>query len=177
MRRNFKLGVLSLIVLPLLLAGQQSKSEVDWQPLLWLIGDWTGAGGGQPGQGSGDFSFHQDLQGQVLIRKSFSEYPATAGKPAYRHDDLMIIYSAGKDFRAEYFDNEGHVIRYAIGASSDGSTVTFVSDEAASGPRFRLTYHKNGENTLAGTFEIALPDKPNEFTKYLEWTAQKQVAK
>jgi hypothetical protein len=113
----------------------------------------------------------------VLIRKSFSEYPATAGKPAYRHDDLMIVYPAGKDFQADYFDNEGHVIRYAISVSSDGNTVTFLSEEAAPGPRFRLTYHKNSENTLAGTFEITPPGKPNGFAKYLEWTAQKQVAK
>jgi hypothetical protein len=166
-----------LIALPLLLAAQQSKSGVDWQPLLWLIGDWTGTGGGEPRQGSGGFSFHEDLQGQVLIRKSFSEYPATAGKPAYRHDDLMIVYPVGKDFQAEYFDNEGHVIRYAMSSSSDGNTVTFLSDEAAPGPRFRLTYHKNSENTLTGRFEIAPPDKPNGFVKYLEWTAQKQVAK
>jgi catechol 2,3-dioxygenase-like lactoylglutathione lyase family enzyme len=177
LRRNFGLGVLSLIVLPLLLAAQQSKFGVDWQPLLWLIGAWTGTGAGEPGQGSGGFSFREDRQGQVLIRKSFSDYPATAGKPAYRHDDLMIVYPVGKDFQAEYFDNEGHVVRYVIRASSDGNTITFVSDEAAPGPGFRLTYRKNSENTLAGTFEIAPPGKPNGFAKYLEWTAQKQVAK
>jgi len=177
MRRSFGLGVLILVVLPLLLAAQQGKSGVDWRPLLWLIGDWTATGSGKPGQGSGGFSFHQDLQGHVLIRKSFSEYPATAGKPAYRHDDLMIVFPAGKDLRAEYFDNEGHVIGYAISVSSDGNTITFVSEEAATGPRFRLTYRKNSERTLTGTFEIAPPDKPNGFAKYLEWTAQKQVAK
>ena len=172
-----RLGVLSLIVLPLLLAAQPSKSGVNWQPLRWLIGDWTATGGGDPGQGFGGFSFHEDLQGQVLIRKNFSQYPATAGKPAYRHDDLMVIYPAGRDFKAEYFDNEGHVIHYAVSASSDGNTITFVSDEAAPGPRFRLSYHKNSENTLAGTFEIAPPGKPDGFAKYLEWTAQKHVAK
>jgi len=177
MRRNLGLTVLGLIALPLLLAAQQRKSEVDWQPLLWLVGDWTGTGAGDPGHGSGGFSFNQDLQGHVLIRKSFSEYPATAGKPAYRHDDLMIIYPAGKDFRAEYFDNEGHVIRYAIAISKDASTVTFLSDKAAPGPRFRITYHENSANSLTGTFEIAPRDKPNGFTKYLEWTAEKQVTK
>ena len=176
MRRKMILLVFALAV-PLLLEAQETKPAVDWKPLSWLIGDWTATGGGGPGQGSGGFSFHEDLQARVIVRRNFSEYPATPTKPASRHDDLMIVYREGKDFRADYFDNEGHVIRYAIDIAGDGNTVTFMSDERSPGPRFRLTYHKTAETTLAGIFEIAPPGKPNEFAKYLEWTAQKQSAK
>jgi len=174
MRRILALCFASLVLLPIA-ASQQTKPGVDWKPLAWLIGDWTGSGSGAPGQGSGSFSFQPDLQGKVLLRKSFAEYPATADKPGYRHDDLMIVYPEGKGFRAIYFDSEEHVIRYAINVSEDGSAVEFVSDGAAGAPRFRLTYHKTGETTLAGKFEIAMPDKP--FATYLEWTAQKKAAK
>lgn len=52
----------------------------------------AGSGTGEPGQGVGEFSFSFDLQDKVLVRKSFAEYPATKEKPAYRHDDMMIIY-------------------------------------------------------------------------------------
>ena len=172
MRIRFALCVLILLVSPCALA-QQTKSAVDWKPLAWLVGDWTGAGSGGAGQGSGSFSFDLELQGKVLIRKSFAEYPATTDTPAYRHDDLMVIYPAGNSFQADYFDSEEHVIRYAIDASAD--TVVFVSEAAAGAPRFRLTYRKTGDATLAGKFEIAPPNKP--FATYLEWTAHKQAAK
>src|SRR5437667_9432157 len=175
MSRKIALGMASFVLLPFLLGAQDKVQSVNWRPLAWLIGDWTGTGGGGPGQGNGSFSFHHDLQEHVLLRKSFSEYPAVAGKPAYRHDDLMVIYPADKGFRADYFDNEGHMIRYVIDVSPDGNIISLMSDETPSGPRFRLTYHKTGENTLEGTFAIAPPGKPREFAKYLEWTAQKQA--
>jgi hypothetical protein len=39
-----------------LLAGPAGK-PAGWGPLEALVGDWTGEGGGQPGQGTGSFSF------------------------------------------------------------------------------------------------------------------------
>ena len=176
MRTTIALSFVSLMLLSFASA-QQTKPNTDWKPLGWLIGDWTGAGSGDPGRGSGDFSFQPDLQGKVLVRKSVAEYPATADKPAQRHDDLMVIYAEGNGLRAIFFDSEGHVIRYAIDASGEGSTVTFVSDEASAAPRFRLMYRKTGDNTLAGTFEIAPPGKPDAFAKYLEWTAKRRDKK
>ena len=53
----------------------------DWGPAQFLVGNWTGEGGGQPGQGTGAFSFSPELQGKILVRKSFAEYPAANGSP------------------------------------------------------------------------------------------------
>jgi hypothetical protein len=107
-----------LVVLLALLAGAGAQERLpekwaDWRPFL---GTWEGAGGGGPGQGSGGFTFTPELQGAVLVRHSYAQYPATKDKPAYRHDDLMVIYPvpSGKKTRADYWDNEGHVIHYVV---------------------------------------------------------------
>jgi hypothetical protein len=143
----------------------------DWGPAQFLIGRWTAAGGGQAGQGSGSFSFTPDLQGRILVRKNVAEYPAANEKPAYRHDDLMIIYREESDrpARAIFFDNEGHVIRYTMQPSDGG--VKFVSDGSADVMRYRLTYTNTGKSTLKLKFEIAPPGK--DFTTYIEAAAQR----
>ncbi len=144
-----------------------------WRP---LVGQWQAAGKGSPGEGAGGFSFAFDLQNKVLVRKSHTDYPPADGRPAFSHDDLMVVYAdeAAHTFRADYFDNEGHVIRYTAGFSSDGRTLTFISDPAPSQPSFRLTYVKNPDNTLGIKFEIAPPNAPDKFKTYLEGSAQKR---
>jgi len=145
----------------------------DWGPAQFLVGKWAGEGGGQPGQGSGAFSFSPDLQGRILVRKSFTEFPAANGRPASRHDDLMIVYrdETTRAWRATYFDNEGHVIQYSVKASEGG--VAFVSEGAPSSGRFRMTYTSTGKDTLKFKFEIAAPGK--EFASYLAATAHREA--
>jgi hypothetical protein len=69
-----------------------------WRGLRFLLGNWTGeggevgAGGEQTAIGSGWFSFALDLQDNIIVRKNHAHYAATSEKPAYDHDDLMIIY-------------------------------------------------------------------------------------
>src|ERR1035437_5246349 len=100
----------------------------DWGPAQFLVGNWAGEGGGQPGQGSGTFSFSPDLQSKILVRKSFSEFPAANSRPASRHDDLMIVYhdETTHALRATYFDSAEHVIHYAVKPAEGG--VVFVSE-------------------------------------------------
>lgn len=156
-------------------AGQKTNSAAQWEPFKFLIGDWMGEGTGKPGEASGGFSFQFDLQSKILVRRNYAEYPATAERAAFRHDDLMIIFEdpsnpAGGDgskFRAVYFDNEGHVINYRVSFADSGSTLSFVSDPAASQPRFKFTYRKTSESKMSFEFDIAPPGKPEEFSKYL----------
>jgi len=145
----------------------------DWGPLQFLIGEWAGEGGGQPGQASaGSFSFTPDLQGTILVRRSFAAYPAANGRPAFRHDDLTIVYRAAdsKQFRATYWDNEGHVIQYSVQPAEGG--VAFVSDGPPSGQRFRIGYAREGANQVKIKFEIAAPGK--DFAPYVEALARKK---
>jgi hypothetical protein len=147
-----------------------------WKPYEFLIGEWTGEGGGEPGKGSGEFSFAWDLQKRVLVRKNRADFPGAAGRPAVSHEDLMVIYRGddGGPGKAIYFDSEGHVIHYAASVSDDKRTLTFSSEAAVAVPRFRLTYTKEKEDKLHIKFEIAPPGKPDDFKTYLEGSAHRK---
>jgi hypothetical protein len=145
-----------------------SGAEDRFAPMQWLVGEWAGEGGGTPGQGTGGFAFRPNLQGQVLVRTNYSEYPATADKPASRHEDLMIIYKdSGNYLRAEYWDSEGHVIRYSVQALTPDE-IQFTSSMIAGSPSYRLTYKKDGPAGVKINFEIAPPNNPSFFKSYIE---------
>ncbi|MCE5247502.1 MAG: hypothetical protein ABFD84_14810 [Candidatus Polarisedimenticolia bacterium] len=146
-------------------------------PLDFLIGEWTGGGSGAPGAGVGGTTFARELQGRVVVRTNFADYPAGGERAAFRHDDLMVVYvDADGRLKADYFDDEGHVIRYAVQAR-EGGGVVFVGEAAPGTPRFRLTYAPDADGVVAGTFEIAPPDKPEAFKTYLSWTMRRAPAK
>jgi hypothetical protein len=152
--------LLMLIVSTAMLAAE------DWGPAQFLVGHWTGEGTGQPGSGSGAFSFAADLAGHVLVRKSFADYPAADGKPAFRHDDLMLVYRNETSHRLQaiYFDSEGHVIPYTLSPAGQG--VVFLSDGPPNQMRYRMTFTPTGPDHLKIKFEIAAPNK--EFATYIE---------
>jgi len=54
-------------------------------------------------------SFHKNLDGKVVVRKNYAEYPATKDGPAFGMR-LMIVYPSSGSLRAMYFDNDGYVI-------------------------------------------------------------------
>lgn len=162
----------------LLLAGAPLLAQDSITAWNHFVGEWEGKGAGEPGQSSaGGFTFTPDLNGKILVRRNFAEYAATKNKPAYRHDDLMVTYfdPQSKKWRADYWDNEGHIIRYAAQLADDGRTVTFVSDPAPAEPSFRLTYVAEGENELGIKFEIAPADKPAQFATYITARATRKA--
>ena len=139
-------------------------------PLAFLVGNWR-AIDTAPGE-RGAFTFKFDLQQHVLVRTNEAVYDATPTRAASRHDDLMVVYVDNGSMRADYFDSEGHVIRY--GGEPAPNHVTFVSDLDAKSPRYRLSYALAPDGVLAGSFEIAAPDAPQAFKPYLTWKARKQ---
>lgn len=141
-------------------------------PLAFLIGTWEGSGGGKEAAGSGGFAFRVVNQGHAVLRTNVASYPATADRPAYRHEDTMIAYADGGGVRADYCDSEDHVIHYRLEPIAQGG-LRFVSAAAAPGPRYRLTYRPTGEGAIEGTFEVAAPGTPEAFRPYLTWTARR----
>ena len=146
-------------------SAQRAKLDAKW---TILVGDWTGEGTGQPGNSLGTSSFQFDLQKQVLVRRNHSEYPASGGRPASIHDDLMVIYpGTTEESRAIYFDNEGHVIEYAATWSAAGDTLTFLSKPTAGVPQFRLTYKKVDAQSMTVAFEMTPPGQAGAFKPYV----------
>lgn len=145
----------------------------DWQMVL---GDWVGdEGHGQPGSPtSSGFSFAPELDGHILVRRDRSDYPAAQGRPAFTHEGLMVIYrdEGSKAFRAQAFDNEGHVIDYLVDVVP-GRRIVMTSPAAAGAPRYRLVYEATSSG-LAISFDIAPPDRPLEFSVYVAGTAHRR---
>ncbi len=164
----------SLVITSPLLA-QSPKTDNSWAPVAFLIGDWTGEGTGQPGQGTGAFSFQPDLEKNILVRKNRADYPATKDRAAFSHTDLMIVYHepGAIKLRAIYFDSEGHVIHYTVDPSADGTAVQFLSEASNTNPRYRLTYSKTGADTIGIQFDVAVAAKPDSFSTYIQATARR----
>jgi len=156
----------------------QSAAPQQTNPLHrldFLVGHWTGEGSGTPGNSLGEFSFEWDLKQNVLIRRSFAEYPATKDRPASRHDDFMIVFAEDNKLKADYFDTEGHVIRYSITSTANGNEIQFLSDAVPRTPRYRLTYTKgNNPTSMKLKFEISSPDKPDAFASYIDATLHRK---
>lgn len=161
-------GVVILFTSAFSLQGQQTSKVVNWDSWRFLLGEWVGEGDGAPGQGAGGCKFYLDLQDTILVRTNHAEYPATKDRPAFTHDDLMVIYQVSGTYRAVYFDNEGHVINYTAEFSNDFNTLAFTSDIKPSEPRFRLVYSKEADKKIKLKFEIAPPGKPDAFSPYIE---------
>ena len=138
-------------------------------PLQFLVGEWEGIGD-QAGA-TGGFTFAWGVQDHVIVRTNYSDTPGRGGTRASRHDDLMVVYVEAGVVKADYFDSEGHVIRYVV----DGrpGEAVFVSETKVAEPRYRLTYTQASPGTLNGRFDVAPPGKPEAFGPFLSWTARK----
>jgi hypothetical protein len=164
----------ALMFAALVMAGTLAARDAAWQPLAWLEGEWVGEGAGEPGQAAGGSTFRFDLQDRVLVRTNRAEYPASKERPAFSHQDLMVIYREPADgpFRAIYFDNEGHVIHYRVGTAGGGA-LEFLSEPGA-GPRYRMTYSRTAPDGLAIRFGIAPAGEAEAFRTYVEATLHKK---
>lgn len=162
MKRKFFLLITLFSLISTSFAQQNSK----WSNWSWLIGEWKGEGSGQPGQGGGTFSFMPDLNDQILVRKSHSEYPASGNRPAIIHDDLMIVSldGTGNPSKAIYFDNEGHTINYTITYAPN--SVVLQSDKISNVPVFRLTYSLLDNQMVNTKFEMSQDGE--KFMTYIE---------
>ena len=149
-----KLAFLFALLLGPAIQAQAPASR--FESLEFLLGNWTGEGTGQPGAGQGEFRFAAELEGRVLVRRSYNQLAS-----GQRHEDLMIVYLEGSP-RAIYFDSEGHVIHYTVSCPAFNTAVF----ESADAPGYRLSYALEGKK-LNGKFEVG-------GKTYLTWTTVKR---
>lgn len=165
--------IVGMVVMSLGVSALAAAEPAELQPFAFLVGEWPASGSGQPGAGTGSSVFSRGLQDRVILRKSYAEYPPASGKPASRHDDLMILYAGpGGGVRADYYDNEGHIIRYVVQSPAAGQAV-FLSEAASGEPKFRLSYRLDADGILKGEFAIAPPGAADAFKPYLTWESRK----
>jgi len=146
-----------------------------WAGLRFLLGSWEAktTGGVAQAQVSAGYSFRLELRDHVMARHSRSGACSAPDDFNCQHSDLLYIYPAdnGAALEAIYFDNEGHVIHYAVSTPKPG-TVVFLSDAAQPGPQYRLSYTFL-DGVMSGQFELKLPGQ-TDFTSYLEWSGKRQ---
>jgi hypothetical protein len=158
----------ALALVASLLAAEPAGAAPDpFQALSFLEGTWAAEPDAQGA--TGRFSLARELDGRVLVRRNRLETRAKGDRPVAPHEDLLVVWPEGGALRADYWDNEGHVIHYAVQAAAGG--VRLVS--SGPGPRFRLTYVPVEKGLVEVRFEIAPPDKPEAFAPYLSGRARR----
>ncbi len=139
-----------------------------WQRWRFLLGQWTGEGGGAPGRAdAGGCSFAIELNGNVLVRRNWLQVRATSDHPAMRHEDVLYVYPHGEGWRAMYFDSEGHVHSYR--GVADGRSATLESDPDMEGTRFRITYGSVAEKR---TIRFDICPRGGEFAEHVSGTLE-----
>ncbi len=172
-----KIALMLPLLLALPLAGQSATpSAADpWQALAFLNGTWEAKTAGSTNVAAiGTYTFKPELGNHILGRHSTTN--AGCKGPANfdcDHGDLLYVYqdAPGQPLKAIYFDNEGHVIHYAV-STPDATTAMFLSEGTQPGPQFRLLYELKG-TTMQGKFQMRMPGQ-SDWKSYLEWSGAKR---
>ena len=156
-------------------SGQSLAASADaWRALAFLEGTWEAhTPGSARAQVDGAYTFTQELKHHVLARHSLS---ATCKGPQdfdCDHGDLLYIFqeAEGQPLKAIYFDNEGHVIHYAV-STPDSTTAVFLSEASPSAPQFQLIYQLRAD-VMSGKFQMRMPGQA-EWKSYLEWSGPRK---
>ncbi|MFA6979309.1 MAG: hypothetical protein WC209_08310 [Ignavibacteriaceae bacterium] len=166
----YKKSVLVLILLlPILSYGQTSKQDSIWKPFQCFIGDWTGKGGGEPGEGTYERSYKFIFNKKYIEVKNKSVYPPTKDNPNGEiHEDIgYISFDKTRNiFVLRQFHKEGFVNQYKQDTiSTDGKRIVFISEaieNIKTGWRAKETYQIFGDSEISETFELAPPQKDFE---------------
>lgn len=145
----------------------QGQTKVDpWVSFKSFIGEWTGQGGGEPGQGNYERSYQFIMNGKFIeVRNKSTFEPSASNAKGEVHEDLgYISYDRSlKKFRLRQFHIEGFVNQYLLDSiSPDQKTIVFVTESIENIPagwKAKETYRILSDKELEETFELAEPGK------------------
>lgn len=148
-----------------------AQENNNWGEWNWLLGKWNGEGNGTPGQLVGTDTFTEDLNNNIILRRSKTGLPSNNNQSEKTHESLMVIYLdyTKQPSKAIYFDNEGHTITYTITYAKN--QIILQSEAFGNAPIFRLSYSLIDKNTMLTTFEMSQDGK--QFRKYVEGKSKK----
>jgi hypothetical protein len=157
------------------IAAPAESADDSWKPLQFLMGTWEARtqGGSAGAAAIGTYTFVPELRNHVLARHSSSGKCKGPADFDCEHADLLYVYreAPGQSYKAIYFDNEGHVIHYAVSVPTP-TTAILQSEPSGPGPEFRIVYELKGA-TMYGKFQLRAPGQ-TEFQSYLEWSGPKK---
>ena len=156
-----------LLLTPVIINAQLSKKDSLWLPVSFFVGEWTGDGKGEPGNGKYERSYQWTMNKKFIEVKNKSTYPpseANKNKGEIHEDAGFLSYDGiRKVFMLRQFHIEGFVNQYKLeSVSPDKKTIVFISESIENIPqgfRARETYKVVNENEFIETFEIAEPGK------------------
>ena len=161
-----------LAILVSLVAAVGNAQDDPLAPVRFLAGKWSYVSSGKAGEPTGSTTFSSSLGNKVMVRNGVAKYPAAAGRAAYTHEDMTVIYAQPGAIRADYYDNAGNVAKYTV-SSPAANYVIFTSDKVKGQPRARLSYKKEANGTVTVYYEAAPANDQDKFAGYAAWSMKK----
>lgn len=169
-----------VVCIPAISFGQNSKKDSIWMILKPFIGQWSGMGEGEPGQGRYERTYQLILNQNFIEVRNKSTYPPTSQHPNGEvHEDIgYFSYDKSiKKFKLRQFHIESFVNEYVLDSiAPDKKTLVFISEAIENIPkgfRAKETYKIINDNELVEQFEIAEPNK--EFSLYSKVTLKRKL--
>jgi hypothetical protein len=158
--------ILFFLLFPALLVAQAEEKQDVWEPMKFLVGEWEGRGEGKSGISKVWKHWQFALNGKFLQMKTKAVFgPQEQNPRGETHEDVGYFSYDGerKTIVFRQFHVEGFIIRYVIESiSSNGQTVTFVSEQIENGPPglvAKLIFEPLDADTLEERFELAFSGK------------------
>lgn len=160
-----------LVMVGLVLAVAASPAPAEertgpWEPLGFLVGEWTGEESAVFGDGNGTRTYRMILGDRFLHSDNHSSFPPQERLPeGDEHRDWTIwSFDEGHDtYVVHQFNSEGFINRLVLDPDSEvPKRMVFVSESSQGAPeglRVRLTLERVGDAEMAETFEMARPGK------------------
>jgi hypothetical protein len=160
----------TLSCLPLVAQTPANPAPDPFTPLAFLEGTWNANVRNNAAiKLAGRYSFVRELDGHILARHATND--PTCKAPANfdcAHSDLLYVFqdAPGSALKADYFDNEGHVLHYDV-SNPTPTSVVFLSAPGP-GPQFKLSYELSA-GIMTGKFQLHMPGQ-SEWHTYLDWS-------